>query len=508
MDSEVKKVQKELYESIMKMIPFGVLLVSNKKDIDFHNENFAEIFGLNRQKFSLLSQWLDAAFTNPDYRRQVRGILLYELPYAETANRRTYTATIFIRPNEEKLIEIISMKVEHDKFLIICEDVTEARKQETQLQHAQKMEAIGSMAGGVAHDVNNILMGIQGYVSLMLLETPPSNKNYEKLKAIEAQIGSGSDLTEQLLECARGGRFEPKTIELNAFLAACNASFGRNRKDIQISEKFSTYVWAVEADTAQLDQAFQNIFSTAAKLSDGQGTLLLKTDNIMLDQSHVSMHGIKSGPYVRISLNVPGAHIDESVRAQLFSPSAVLKDAGQKSGMGLASAYGIIKSHSGIIDVVSDQATGTVFHVYLPASSKTPHKKKQESPTARTSSGNETILLVDDEKVITDVTGAMLSTLGYEVIVASDGEEAVSIYQNRGKHIDLVIMDVVMPGMGGGEAIDLIREINPSVKVILCSGYSMSGAVKAIMDKGVHTFLKKPFKMDDFSHKIREVLES
>ncbi len=508
MDSELRKGQIKLYESIMKMIPFGVLLVSNKKDIDYHNEKFAEIFGYGNQKFFLLSQWLDAAFPGQDYRKQVRGILLYELPYSETGNRRTYTASIFTNKNEEKLIQFISLNVEPEKFLILCEDVTEARIQETQIQQAQKMEAIGSMAGGVAHDVNNILMGIQGYVSLMLLETTPSNKNYEKLKAIEAQINSGSDLTEQLLECTRGGRSEPKTIELNEFLDGAVSTFGKTRRDIHIAEKFSTYVWAVEADTAQLDQAFQNIFSNAARILDGQGSMLLRTDNIMLDHSHVSMHGIKSGPYVRISLTVPGVNIRESERNQLFSPSSVLKDAGQKEGMGLASAYGIIKSHGGLIEVINDHSAGTVFHIYIPASSKTPHKKKQEVSAAKTRTGNETILLVDDEKVITDVTGAMLSALGYDIIIASDGEEAVAIYQEKGKHIDLVIMDVVMPGMGGGEAIDLIREINPSVKVILCSGYSMSGAVKAIMEKGVHTFLKKPFKMDDFSHKIREVLES
>jgi len=508
MDSEVRKGQKEFYESIMKMLPFGVLLVSNKKDIDYHNENFSKIFGYGKQHFSHLSQWLDAAFPNPDYRKQVLGILLYELPYAETGNRRTYTASLFNNQNEEKLVQFISMKLEPEKFIILCEDVTESRKQEIKIQQAQKMEAIGSMAGGVAHDVNNILMGIQGYVSLMLLETTPSNKNYEKLKAIEAQINSGSNLTEQLLDCARGGRFDPKTIELNDFLERTALSFSQIFKDIHIAEKFSTYVWAVEADTAQLDQAFQNIFANAARLLNRQGSMLLRTDNIMLDHSHVSMHGIKSGPYVRISLTVPGVNIDEAEKNQLFSPSVVLKDNGQKGGMGLASAYGIIKGHGGIIDVVNDHSVGTVFHVYIPASSRTPHKKKHETSATKTRTGNEKILLVDDEKVITDVTGAMLSALGYEVIVAFDGEEAVAIYQEQGKNIDLVIMDVVMPGMGGGEAIDLIREINPSVKVILCSGYSMSGAVKAIMDKGVHTFLKKPFKMDDFSHKIREVLES
>lgn len=508
MDFEVKKDQNELFQRIMNMIPFGILLANSKEHIDYHNSNFAAIFGYDQLEFTDLSQWLEIVFPEVDYRRQIRGILLYEIPYTQTGAKRIYTATIFTPQNEEKLIQIMSLSLNDGQFLIICEDVTETRKMEAHLQQAQKMEAIGSMAGGVAHDINNILMGIQGYVSLMLLETSPSDKNHDKLKAIEEQINSGSDLTEQLLESARGGRLETKTIELNVFVAGIASLFSRMRQEIHLNERYSTYVWAVEADITQLNRAFQNIFSDAAKLLTGRGSLLLKTDNIMLDEAHVITHGIKSGPYVRVSLTVPDARLEDSAKMQLFSPSSVLKDAGSKVGPGLASAYGIIKSHGGTIEVASNPAAGTTFHVYLPASSKTPHKKKPEFSTTRACTGNETILLVDDEKVITEVTGAMLMALGYDVIIASDGEEAVAVYQEKGQSIDLVIMDVVMPGIGGGEAIDLIREINPSVKVILCSGYSMSGAVKAIMDKGVRTFLKKPFKMKDFAQKIREVLES
>lgn len=505
MNSEFEK-NPEIFESIIRLMPFGLMLISGREIIDFHNEKFPQIFGQGTQRYSSLSQWLDAAFPEGNYRRQVRGILLHELPYTQIANTRIHTVTM--SHPVEKSIQIHSLALDNDRFLLICEDVTESKKLESQLQHAQKMEAIGSMAGGVAHDVNNVLMGIQGYASLMLMETSPSDKNYDKLKAIEKQIISGSQLTEQLLECARGGRLEPKTIEFNEFISDSVAAFGRGRKEIHINEKYSTYVWAIEADTTQLDQAFQSIFNNAAALLAGKGSLLVKTDNMMLDQAHVNIHGVKSGPYVRFSLSVPDASLDETARGQLFSPSSFLKDEIQKTGLGLASAYGVIKSHGGMIEVTSDEASGTSFHVYLPASPKTPHKKKPETASVKNRSGKETILLVDDEQVITDVTGAMLRALGYEVIIASDGEEAVAIYSEKGAMIDLVIMDVVMPVMGGGEAIDLIREINPKVKVILCSGYSMMGAVKAIMDKGVQTFLKKPFRMEDFSQKIREVLES
>lgn len=507
MDSDIKKDQNNLFENIIRMIPFGLLLVNHKQIIEYQNDIFSEIFSDNQQKFSNLSQWLNTAFPDGSYRKQVRDILLYEIPYAQNSGKRTYTATVVKNTNEEKLVQFTSLRVNQNKFLLICEDITEERKRDEQLQYAQKMEAIGSMAGGVAHEVNNILMGIQGYVSLMLLDTEPSHNNYSKMKAIETQINICSDLTEQLLERARGGRLEFKTIEPNEFIAGIAAMFGQTRKELHISEKYSTYLWAVEADTTQLGQAFQNIFANAAKILPGRGTLLVETDNIMLDESHVALHGIKSGPYVRISFSMPEAWMDELSRQQLFNPSFASKD-GYKAGLGLSFAYGIIKGHEGMIDVESNHLSGTAFHIYLPASSKTPHKKKPDILSAKNRTGNETILLVDDEKVITDVTGAMLKKLGYKVLIAFDGEEAVSLYQEQGNQIDLVIMDVVMPGMGGGEAIDLIRAINPTVKVILCSGYSMNGAVKAIMDKGVETFLKKPFRMDDFSRKIREVLDS
>lgn len=407
----------------------------------------------------------------------------------------------------EKLIAFTSLKLENDGFLIICNDVSEERKGEADRQRVQIMEAIGSMAGGAAHEFNNILMGIQGYISLILMDTLPSHVHYATPKAIEEQIKSGSNLTELLLERSRGGRIEFKTLDPNDFVAGLALHVAKTRSDIHVTEQYSTYVWAVEADANLLEQAFQSIFAnTARTMTDGE-TLLLKTDNFMLDEAHTAPHGIKPGPYVRVSLAWPETWLDESSRQRL-SGLSVFKENGYHAGRDLSFAYGIVKGHDGMIEVESDPVCGTAFHIYLPASSKTPHKKKQEFSTSKTRTGSETILLVDDEKVITDVTGAMLRALGYKVIIASDGEEAVTVYQKSGDHIDVVIMDIVMPGMGGGEAIDLIRAINPAVKVILCSGYSMSGAVKAIMDKGVRHFLKKPFTLDKFSRTIREVLDA
>ncbi|MEE9912869.1 MAG: response regulator [Deltaproteobacteria bacterium] len=508
MDRGAKTDQNNFFTRITEMIPFGILLINPGQEIEYHNKPFDEMFGSGHLQSFSFSQWLNTAFPNADNRKQARGILLFEIPFTQAGEKRTYATPVTTNQGQEKYVQFTSLKLDNTGFLIVCNDISDERKREADLQRTQIMEAIGSMAGGVTHEFNNILMGIQGYISLMLMDTLPSDPQYSKLKAIEAQIKNGSMLTEQLLERARGGKFELKTVDLNEFIAGVASLIGRSRNDIHISELYSTYVWAVEADISLLEQAFQSIFANAAGVLPGGGSLLLKTDNFMLEESHVARHGIKPGPYVRISLTLPEVWIDESAKQQMFSPSSILKDEDRSTGLDLSLAYGMIKSHEGMIEVESDPLTGLAFHVYLPASSKTPHKKKQEFPAAKTLAGNETILLVDDEQVITEVTGSMLAALGYDVIIASDGEEAVAIYQERGDHIDLVIMDIVMPIMGGGEAIDLIRAINPSARVILCSGYSMSGAVKAIMDKGVRTFLKKPFKLDEFSRIIREVLDS
>ena len=507
MDRDIKKDPKAFFENLLNLLPYGMMLVRSNHDIGYHNKPFAGLFASEDHRFSNFSEWLNKILPESDYRRQVRNILLYEMPYTETDGKRTCCAAIPASDGRDKIIQFTSVPVGNDQFLIICGDITEERRHDIQLQQAHKMEAIGSLAGSVAHEMNNVLMGIQGYVSLMLLDTPTSDKNYSRLQAVETQIKHGSNLTRQLLERSRGGRFEFKTIEINDLISAMAFGLQQARRDIRISEKYSAYPWAVEADTKRLEKAFQEILSFAANLLPGQGTLLLKTENVMLDGSAAAGRGIKSGPFIQVSLVVSEVLLGESIRLNLFRPASVLDEANERAGSGLPFACGIIKGHEGTIEVTADEVNGTVFHVYLPASSKTPHKKRQETPAVKSWLGQETILLVDDEEVMTEVTGAILKKLGYRVLTAADGEEAVAIYSTLENSIDLVIMDVVMPGMGGGEAIDLIRSINPSVKVILCSGYSMEGAVKAIMDKGVQTFLKKPFQLDELSRTIREVLD-
>jgi len=279
------------------------------------------------------------------------------------------------------------------------------------------------------------------------------------------------------------------------------------KKDIRIHHQFAQKPWLVEADRGQIERVLMNLFMNASEAMPGGGLLYLETENLLLDESVVRPYEIKPGPYVKISITDTGVGMDEKTKERIFEPFFTTKEMGRGAGLGLASAYGIIKGHGGMIAVISDKGQGTTFNIYLPALRKEPIK--QEQLARETAQGQETILLVDDEKIIVDVVGSMITGLGYQLMIARSGEEAVELFRADPGRIDLVIMDMVMPGMGGGKAIDLIKTINPQARVILASGYSLEGEAEKIIDRGgAQLLLQKPFMIADLSKKIRQVLEA
>jgi len=379
------------------------------------------------------------------------------------------------------------------------------REMEKKLHQAQKLESIGTLAGGIAHDFNNLLMGIQGHASLTLLNLDPSHPNYERLKRIEEQAASGADLTKQLLGFARGGRYEVKTTDINDIIKKTSYMFGRTKKEITIHLKYGKDLWAVEVDRGQMEQVFMNLYVNAWQAMPGGGKIYLETENVLWDDEQVLPYAIKPGKYVKISVTDTGTGMDENTRERIFDPFFSTKAMGRGTGLGLATVYGIIKGHGGMINVYSEPGHGTTFAVYLPASEKEVVKEQAVEDTVLR--GRETILLVDDENIVLDVSKEMLEFLGYRIYIAGSGQEAIDVYREKRNDIDLVILDMIMPGMSGGEVLDRLRDINPEIRVLLSSGYSINGQAQQIMDRGCNGFLQKPFQLQKLARKVREMLD-
>ena len=400
-----------------------------------------------------------------------------------------------------RLIQIGNKKLLLTMFL----DMTEQKRLEVQLHHAQKMEAIGTLAGGISHDFNNLLMGIQGNVSLMLLHIDTEHPHYDRLKSIEKQVQSGAKLTSHLLGYARKGKYEVKPIDLNDLVRETSESFGRTRKDISIHRQLREELFAIVADSGQIEQVLWNLFVNAADAMPGGGDLILKTHNVTHEDMKDKLYDPKPGSYVLLTVADTGMGMDKQTIDRIFDPFFTTKEMGRGTGLGLASAYGIIKAHAGYIDVESEKGVGTTFSIYLPSSEK--EVQKVVRVAKEVIEGKETVLLIDDEEVISEVGKDLLEAIGYRVLTARDGKEAIEIYKNNRDKIDLVILDMVMPRMSGGEAYDKMKEISPNVKVLLSSGYSIDSQAKEILARGCDAFIQKPFGMRELSQKIREVLQ-
>jgi len=387
----------------------------------------------------------------------------------------------------------------------VARDISDRKRLETQLRHAQKMEAIGTLAGGIAHDFNNLLMGVQGYASLMLLKTDREHPHYKNLNSIEKLVQNGADLTKQLLGFARDGKYDVKSTNMNEIARDTIRMFGRTKKEISIYEEYEQAIWPVEADQGQLQQVLLNIFVNAGQAMPGGGDLTLVTKNVILGAKDARVFGLPPARYVRTSVTDTGVGIDQGTRQRIFEPFFTTKEFGHGTGLGLASAYGIIQNHQGTIDVDSQVGEGTTFHIYLPASEKV---IKDEKPFFEYDhNGLETVLLVDDEDFILKVGSQILQELGYTVLTAGSGREALEIYTANRDKIDVVILDMIMPGMGGGETYDSIKALKLDVKVLLSSGYSIMGEASAILNRGCQGFIQKPFTVKSFSEKLREILD-
>jgi CheY-like chemotaxis protein len=366
------------------------------------------------------------------------------------------------------------------------------------------MEAIGTLAGGIAHDFNNLLMVIQGNASLMLLTIDPLHAHHEMLSSIVKQVQSGSKLTNQLLGYARKGRYEVKPIQLNELVKETSNTFERTRKEIRIQRELANNLFPIEGDSGQIEQVLMNLFVNAADAMPQGGDIFLKTTNISHRDIRDKLYDPKPGNYILLAITDTGIGMDSKTLERIFEPFFTTKELSRGTGLGLASVYGIIKGHGGYIDVDSEKGRGTTFKIYLPATDEEV-QKTIEAPHDIVK-GTGTILLVDDEEMVLEVGERFLKVMGYHVLTAREGKEAIEVYKKHRETIDLVLLDIIMPNMKGGEVFDRLKKINPNIKVLLSSGYSIDGEASQILERGCSGFIQKPFDMNQLSKSIGALL--
>jgi two-component system cell cycle sensor histidine kinase/response regulator CckA len=381
----------------------------------------------------------------------------------------------------------------------------EKEELESLLLHAQKMDALGTLAGGIAHDFNNLLMGIQGNTSIVLSNMKPDDPNYKRIETAEKYIKKSAEFTKQILGFARGGKYEVKKTDLNELIQKNSLLFGRTKKEMPIYTNYQEDLWTVKVDQGQIEQVLLNLYLNATQAMPNGGNLYIRTENITLNKKYMEPYELEPGDYVKTSVTDTGIGMDKTTLQKVFDPFFTTKKLDRGTGLGLASAYGIIKNHNGFFEVSSEKNKGTTFNFYIPASEKKVMQKKTKPQEIQ--KGNETILLVDDEDMVIDATSEMLETLGYSVNVARSGEEAIVFCRKNNDIIDLVILDIVMPVMNGSEAYSILKKINPQIKVLLSSGYSVNESVTKMLDNGCQGFIQKPFNLIQLSQKVREVLD-
>jgi PAS domain S-box-containing protein len=497
------------YHDLMDLMPDAVMVWADEK-IVFANPAAARLLGAADPK-ELIGR-LYRKVIHPDY----RDIGKKRLQIAQNGGKLAMAEIVFIRLDGESVHceatgEAITF---HGRQAVLSawRDITDRKKAEeekarlaSQLIQTQKMEAIGTLAGGIAHDFNNLLMGIQGHTSLMLMDVDSSHPMFEHLNEIKNHVKNSVNLTKQLLGFARGGKYETRTTDLNELIKNQTRMFQRTRKEITIYENYEKNLWATDVDRGQIEQAMLNLYVNAWQAMPGGGDLTVKTETIIIDEKYDAHFEVKPGKYVKISVADTGVGMDEVTRQRIFEPFFTTREMGRGTGLGLASVYGIIKNHEGFINVYSELGEGTTFTVYLPASGKAVVKEKRTYE--KLVIGQGTILLVDDEKMITDVGKQIIKRLGYDVLTAGGGKEAIEIYKENQDKIDLVVLDMIMPVMGGGETFEKLKEIDSNVRVLLSSGYSLNSQASEILAKGCAGFIQKPFYMKEFSQKIAAILK-
>jgi PAS domain S-box-containing protein len=394
-------------------------------------------------------------------------------------------------------------------YVGVEQDVTSEEELEEALRQAQKMEAIGTLAGGIAHDFNNLLTGILGYANLITTLAPDGEMG-KMAKVIEGSAERCAQLTKELLGFARRGKNRNVPVDMNETVERVVHLLSRSVVgEIRLVARLEARPATVRGDPSQVEQSLMNLAINARDALAGrkEGEIVVATRTVVMDRESCARHpGLKPGPCLLVTVTDNGCGMPREVQARIFEPFFTTKPRGQGTGLGLSMTYGIVKNHGGSIGVYSEVGRGTTFNVYLPCDTEGASGAVVGPETTEVVRGAGRILVVDDEEVVRGAAAAMLRHLGYDVVALSDGEEAVLYYRHFGDRIDLVLLDMVMPKMGGRECLKALREIDPNVRVVLSTGFGLNEAAQTILDEGAIGFAQKPYRAADVSQVIAAAL--
>ncbi len=444
--------------------------------------------------------------------------------YIERLRRTGYAEGLFIftaKDETEHYLEYQSRlngPTEGEQYVsCLGRDVTERtlarrelKKMEEELSQSRKMEALGTLASGIAHDFNNILQVISGYVAVMLVATEQNSENHKHLLEIEQAIERGAELVRRLLDFGRKVEPKHKLVDLNQEIIHTSMILERTiPKMIDIKTRLAQDLSLIRGDAYQMEQVLMNLATNAKDAMPEGGELVFETGNVNLDEADCrSFSGLESGDYVCLRVSDTGQGVDNRVVHKIFEPFFTTKAIGEGTGLGLATVHAIVNNHGGHVFCRSETDQGTVFTIHLPALRIERIIVPRYGETKKgIAAGNETILLVDDERAILETARDVLEEFGYQTILAESGEEAIDLFKAHTRDIDLVILDLGMPGIGGRQCLKELLSIDPDVKVIIATGYSNNGQAKETMALGASCFIGKPYQMTDLLKNVRLILD-